>query len=127
MNKFVMNGILWHVIFVPKLSSYLIDRTGKTRLATTDPRTRCIYLSDKLQGDKLNQVLLHELGHVTMFSFDLIDEIHTFTKPEYWLESEEWICNFIADYGLRIFSSASKILGDKAWVYIPYELERLIA
>lgn len=114
-------------MFVPKFSSYLIDRTGKSRLATTDPRTKCIYLSERLQGDKLNQVLLHELGHAVMISFNLIDEIHAFTKPEYWLEAEEWICNFIADYGLQIFTASSKILGNKAWVYIPYELERLIA
>lgn len=122
-----MNGYLWHVAYVNKNSSYLIDRTGKLTLATTDPVTRCIYLSNRLSGDKLNRVLLHELGHVTMFSYGLVDYIHHFTKPECWVEAEEWICNFIADYGLMIFSAAFQILGDKAWVYIPYELERLIA
>lgn len=41
--------------------------------------------------------------------------------------AEEWVCNFIADYGLKIFQSAYEILGDQAWLYVPYELERLVA
>lgn len=127
MDSFLMNGYLWRVKYVSPESFDLIDRTGKKRLATTDPRTKYIYLSIELQGDILNRVLLHELGHAVMFSYGLLDRLHFYVRPEYWIEAEEWVCNFIADYGYLIFRIASDILEEKAWLFIPYELERLIA
>lgn len=127
MNRFVMNGYLWRVMYVDPESNYLIDRTGSLTLATTDPDTLCVYISNELQGDFLIRVLVHEIGHCALFSFDLLEEIHKVVDPYYWIEAEEWVCNFIADYGLKIFSVARSILGDNAWVFIPYELERLIA
>lgn len=48
-------------------------------------------------------------------------------KPEYWVEAEEWACNFIANYGKTIFDTAYSVLGEDAWKYLPYELENLIA
>lgn len=122
-----MNGYLWCVRYVDPESNYLIDRTGALTLATTDPDTLCVYISNELQGDFLIRVLVHEIGHCALFSFDLLGEIHKVVDPYYWIEAEEWVCNFIADYGLKIFSVARSILGDNAWVFIPYELERLIA
>lgn len=62
-----------------------------------------------------------------MMSFDLLPKIHEMVKPEYWVEAEEWICNFIADYGLRIYAAAYDILGEEAWLYVPHDLERLLA
>lgn len=127
MDSFLMNGYLWRIRFVSHTSSYLIDRTGQLRLATTDPQTRYIYLSDELYGDKRNRVLIHELAHCVMFSYGLIKQLHFYVRPKYWIEAEEWVCNFIADYGYKIFKTASNILGEDAWIYIPNELERLIA
>lgn len=127
MDSFLMNGYLWRIKYVSPESFDLIDRTGKKRLATTDPRTRYIYLSNELQGDILNRVLLHELSHAVMFSYGLLDRLHFYVRPEYWIEAEEWVCNFIADYGYLIFRIASDILGEEAWMFIPHELERLIA
>ena len=127
MKSFYMNGYLWRISFVDPNSDYLVDRTGKLRVATTDPVTYHVYLSDELSGDFLNRVLIHELGHCAMISFDLLDDIHRMVKHQYWIEAEEWVCNFIADYGLKIFSVAYSILGDEAWIFVPYELEKLIA
>ena len=126
MNGFYINGYLWHVKFVPPNSSELIDRTGEYRVATTDPSTLYIYLSSQLTGDFLNRVLIHELGHCIIFSFDLLKDVHRMVKRQYWIEAEEWICNFIADYGLKIFSSAYHILGDDAWIFIPQKMAQLI-
>lgn len=127
MDSFYMNGYLWKVFFVDPNSELLVDRTGILRIATTDPVTYCVYLSNTLKGDLLNRVLIHELGHCTMISFHLLENIHRMVKPDYWIEAEEWVCNFIADYGLRIFSTAYSILGEEAWIFVPYELERLVA
>lgn len=127
MVTFYMNGYLWHVKYVKPFSPKLVDRTRNLCVATTDPNTKYIYLSSNLTGDFLNHVLIHELGHATMISYNLLDDIHRMVYPDHWVEAEEWVCNFIADYGLKIFRSAYEILGDQAWLYVPYELERLVA
>ena len=88
----------------------LIDRTGRLCLATTDPKTSTVYLSNSLAGPKLRTVLLHELGHCAMFSYDLLSEIHSVVDPSKWIEAEEWVCNFLADYGDEIFDVAGDFL-----------------
>ena len=93
----------------------LVERSGRRTVATTDPKTGCIYLSNELRGKFLTKVLLHELGHCVIFSFNLLDDIHRMVLPKYWFEAEEWVCNFIADYGESIFGVAYSILGEDAW------------
>lgn len=109
MNHFYMNGLLWHIRLVPRNSHLLVDRTGNARVATTDPISRCVYIADWLDEPFFIRVLIHELGHCALFSFDLIRDIHRMVKPEFWIEAEEWVCNFIADYGMTIFSIAGEI------------------
>lgn len=124
---FSMNGYFWKVRFVGENSPYLVDRTGHKTIATTDPVTKTVNLAEGLDGDFLVRVLLHELGHCAMVSYNLIDDIHRMTYPEYWIEAEEWVCNFIADYGFQIFSAAYDILGDRAWLYVPYRIDKALA
>lgn len=54
------------------------------------------------------------------------DDIHRAVPRHLWIDAEEWVCNFIADYGLQIFQIANTVLGEEAWQFIPYELERLV-
>ncbi len=123
-----MNGYTWQIKFVKPNDARLVDRTRILRVATTDPNAFCIYLSETLEGDFLFRVLVHELAHSTMFSFHMIEKIHEVVYPEYWIEAEEWICNFIADYGLQMFRIAYSIVGNyKAWMFVPHELERLVS
>lgn len=122
-----MNGIFWRIFFVPGGSSWLIERSGRLTVATTDPSRNSIYISEELYGDFLTRVLLHELGHVTMFSYGLIDDLHAMVRPEFWNAAEEWCCNFIADYGRQIFDIAYQIVGGDAWRYVPPELEKMIS
>ena len=127
MDQFKLNGILWRIIFVNPKHQMLYDRTGKLTVATTDPVSHIVYLSTKLRGQFLMRVFIHELGHCVMVSYDLIDQIHRMVKPEHWIEAEEWICNFISDYGMIIFSIAYSKLGYKAWMVVPPELEKLVS
>lgn len=127
MDSFYLNGDLWYVKSVDPNDPELVDRTGKLCLATTNPIHRCVYLSNKLRGTLFSRVLIHELGHCAMISFNLLDEIHNMVKPEYWVDAEEFICNFIADYGLTIFNSAYQLFGEDALRYIPSEIEKIIA
>ena len=126
MDSFTMNGYLWQVIFVDSDDPMLIDRTCELTVATTDPTNLCVYISNAIEGEFLSRVLVHELGHCAIFSFNLLDDIHRMVHPNYWIEAEEWVCNFIADYGVNIFSVAYSILGEDAIYIVPYKLERLI-
>lgn len=119
-----MNGYLWRILFVDPDDPMLVDRSGYHNIATTDPINRAIYLDSSLSGNLLVKVLIHELGHCALVSFDLLDEIHQMVKPEYWVEAEEWICNFLVDYGFKIFSTFYSIYGFDSWKMIPYELNR---
>lgn len=102
MNTFRMNGYLWHIKYVRPSSGVLIDRTGIKRVATTDPNTRCVYLSNELSGDFLRRVLTHELVHCAMWSFGLTSDVVNYISTADQLGMEEWICNFVADYGRQI-------------------------
>lgn len=126
MMTFYMNGIIWRVEFVSPHSDLLVDRTGAMTVATTDPMTHMVYLSDSLEGEFLIHVLIHELGHCILASYSLLDDIHRMCYPEKWIEMEEWVCNFLANYGWQVFTQAYSILGMNALDILPGELERLI-
>lgn len=126
-SEFTLNGDLWTITYVDPLSPLLIDRTGNLTVGTTDPNNYAVYLSNKLQGPFLVKVLLHELGHCVMVSYGLIDKIHSVVKKKDWVMAEEWLCNYLMDYGFKIFKTAYKLVGSNAFSYIPKELEKLVA
>ena len=120
-----MNGYSWKVRFVDSQSPMLVDRTNTLTIATTDPTTMTIYLSNRLYGDFLFTVFIHELGHCALYSFGFLDMIRKWVKPEYQIKMEEFICNFLADYGMRIFNIGFSVLGYNAWKIIPSEFEKI--
>lgn len=124
---FTINGLRWRVRHVDSRHPSLIDRTGVRCLATTDPKTGTVYLDSSLSGPMLDRVLIHEIGHCVMVSYGLIDELARMVRPEYRIEAEEWVCNFIADYGNLVFDSARAVLGREAIVYVPAAMETLVA
>ena len=126
-DHFTMNGYFWRVRFVDHKSSMLVDRTNTLTIATTDPHTKTVYLNNQLQGDWLMTVFIHELGHCALYSYGFLDYIHSMVEPEYWIDMEEFICNFLADFGLKIFKIAFKTLGYDAWKLIPQAFEQYVA
>lgn len=108
---FWMNGKRWEIIFVDPFSEELVDRTGRLTLGTTDPVLRRVYISEVLTGDCLVRVIKHELAHCVMVSYDLLNDIHRMVKPRYWIDAEEWICNFLADYGREVWILTEKFIG----------------
>ena len=107
--RFTLNGYLWTVVNVNPFAEFLRDRSGHITVATTDPNTHCVYIATNLMEPFRHHVLLHELGHCTMISYGLLDDIHRMVRPEYWVEAEEWVCNFLANYGQKIFEIVAKL------------------
>ena len=127
LTRFIMNGSLWTVETVPKTSSYLIDRTNEYRVATTDPKLHKIFLSEELYGNFRKRVLIHEITHVVLWEYGIIDRIAIYCYPEFRIAMEEEICNVLSDYGEMVFKTAYKVLGEGAMFAVPYEIERLVA
>lgn len=131
MNVFTMNGIVWRVVDVPPSSSYLIDRTGKRTLGTTDPITKTVYLSTILRPGLRERVLIHEIAHCALFSYGLISDIHRMVRQPFWIEAEEFLCNFLVDYGLVIYEKACQVCSETALrdaaIYMDSRLCNLVA
>lgn len=126
-DEFYMNGLHWNVRWTNPTDPILIDRTLTKTVAVTDPDTMTIYLSNKLRGEFLTRVVLHELSHAMMYSYHYLDEIHRYCKKRYWIDMEELIANLIADRAYEIFQRAYDIVGDDAIRFVPYMLEQFVA
>lgn len=111
MRPFVINGDIWTPVRVGGDDPRLVDRTGVPRLATTDPATRCVYLSKVLHGAGLERVLTHEIGHCAIVSYGLLPIIHSMAPEEKWVQLEEWICNFVANYGREVIHACKIATG----------------
>lgn len=122
-----MNGYSWRVCYVSPSDPMLVDRTGVLTVATTDPGTLSVYISNALTGSFKTKVVIHELGHCALFSFNLIDDIHKVVPREHWVEAEEWVCNFIADYGQAIFDSAYYVLQEDTLYGVIDKIEQFVA
>lgn len=123
---FTSNGESWRVERVAWDDPVLVDRTGHLCIGVTDPKTMTVYLADWLDGELLARVLIHEMAHATMWSNGLIRDITKMAMPDKRIQLEEWICNFMADYGMGIYQNAAKTLTGKAIDCIPKSMEALI-
>lgn len=122
---FEMNGRGWRVVRVAPDDAALIDRTGTMTVATADPETGVIRLSSALAGDDLARVLVHEVAHAAMVSYGMLDELHSWCAPGFEVQAEEWACNLLADWGLTVLRAAERVIGARAWDYLPREFERV--
>lgn len=72
---------------------------GEFTIGVCDDNTKTIYLSSLLKGEKLKQVLCHEIVHAAMFSYNV----------ELDYEQEELLANLIAIYGKEIVQITDNI------------------
>lgn len=126
-DEFYMNGLRWRVRFTYPTDPVLVDRTGTLTIGVTDSATMTIYLSNKLRGEFLTRVVLHELSHAMMISYGYLEQIHRYCKKRHWVDMEELIANLIAQQAKEIFERAYDIVGDEAIRFVPYALERVAA
>ena len=120
MEIFYLNQTLWKVYYISSSSAYLIDRTGKRKLATTDVKRKIIFIDCTLTGDTLFKVILHEISHAAIDSYGLLKDIYGAVNRSSWVNAEEWLCNYLYNYGLEIINSALNAMpGDFSYKY-PY-------
>ncbi len=95
---FEINGKIWHIKFVSPSNKYLLKEDNTYTIGVCDNISKTIYLSSDLRAEKLSKVLIHELVHAIIFSYNI--------QLEY--EKEELIANIISVYGEKIIKIKNK-------------------
>lgn len=95
----LINGISWKIVFTNNFDE-LTKMDGTVTLGITDLDKRTIFLFSLLKGRMLRKVLIHELTHAFMFSYDFYLSI----------EEEEFICSFLSSYGDEIINDADCLI-----------------
>lgn len=95
-----MNGERWKIVVVPSNSKWLARSDGTLTLGVTDSNVMTVFLSKQLRGSLLRKVLLHELTHAWMFSYNY----------HLSLDEEEFVCDFLASNAEAIIAKADEII-----------------
>lgn len=96
---FTINHEVWIVKFTQPYDEIFRMDNGEFTIGVCDDNTKTIYISNLLKGEKLKQVLCHEIVHAAMFSYNV--------ELEY--EQEELLANLIAIYGKEIVQITDNI------------------
>lgn len=95
-----MNNYKWKVSFVPSSDAVLQRSDGVLTVGVTDRNDLTVYLSDALRGSFLRKVLLHEMCHCWIFSYNY----------DLSIEQEEFVCDFLASNAEDIISKADEVI-----------------
>lgn len=96
---FYINNELWRVLRVPPRFYKLYRSNGSLSVASCDDETKTIYLNELLQGKFLRKVLIHEITHAAMFSYNI----------NLTIDQEELLADLIATYGDEIINITNKV------------------
>lgn len=88
---FEINGIIWLIERVNPYSTMLWTGDEYT-LGVTDLRSQTVYISNLLHGDKLKDVISHEICHCMIASYGYSMDI-----PQ-----EECFCQILEKYGDKV-------------------------
>lgn len=96
---FTINHEIWVVKFMQPYDAIFRMDNGEFTIGVCDDNTKTIYISNLLRGEKLKQVLCHEIVHAAMFSYNV----------ELDYKQEELLANLIAIYGKEIVQITDNI------------------
>lgn len=94
-----INNIKWNIIFTNNVE-YLKRNDGSITLGITDNNIKTIFIFNKLNSALTKKVLIHELTHAYIFSYNYY----------LTLEEEEFVCSFVENYGGPILHDIDTIL-----------------
>lgn len=97
--KLYVNGLWWNLVFTNDWNLLYTDDGGLT-LGVTDREKMCVFLYSGLGGALLRKVLMHEIGHVYMYSYG------HFIPPE----QEEFVCSFLDMYADMIVDDTNYVI-----------------
>lgn len=89
---FKINDNVWKLCFVRPNSEQLMRSDHTYTLGVTDNNVKCVFIADNLSDERTEHVLCHEITHCICFEYGI-------SIP---LDTEEWLCNFMVDYGKEI-------------------------
>lgn len=95
-----INNINWNIVRVNPLNENLFNNDGTLTIGMTDTYLKTIFINNKLKGQLLRKVLIHELVHAWIFSYGFI-----LTRQQ-----EEFMCDFIASNSDDILNKADEII-----------------
>ena len=98
-----INGLNWKIVFTENDNDLIVN--SSVRLGVTDRNRLTIYLYDGLKGKLLRKVLIHELTHAWLFSYDYSLDV----------ETEEMLCEFLDTYAENIIDEADEYLENKGF------------
>lgn len=98
-----INGLNWKIVFTENENDLVVNNS--VRLGVTDRNRLKIYLYDKLTGNLLRKVLIHELTHAWLFSYDYNLDV----------ETEEMLCAFLDTYAEDIITEADEYLENRGF------------
>jgi len=101
---------VWIINTVTPTNPALVDRTGKLRIATTDPVSKVISISSNVVPPLLDRVLLHEVAHAITISRGLLPSLRGSISEEDWIAAEEWSAGLLENYGIEASILASESL-----------------
>jgi len=101
----VIRGHAWRVVRVSPDDPLLIDRTGMPKLATTDPTTKTIRISNAIMPPLFDKVYLHEASHAAMEEAGVNDLLAGDVL------TEELLAWFLENHGIEVVHAVSTSLG----------------
>ena len=111
MRPLVIGGHVWGVDRVSPGNPFLMDRTGTRRIATTDPVSKVIRISDAVMPPLYDKVLLHEAAHAAMVESGLTDLLTAATEDRGQVFMEELLAWFMEEHGIKIIQAVINSLG----------------
>lgn len=94
----VINGVRWNIILVSSSNPQLQMPNNKVALGCCDIFNHLIYINKKLKGNKMKEVLRHEITHAIIYGYDI-----SLTPRE-----EEAVVEIVARYGKKIVRLADR-------------------
>lgn len=116
MAPLVIGGRTWRVVRVPPGDPLLVDRTGRHTIATTDPVSRTIRISESVIPPMLDMVYLHEAAHAMMEEAGVTDLLSAMHDPQQAVAVEELLAWFLEAHAIEVIDAVSRSLGREVCV-----------
>lgn len=105
---FTVNDTVWKLRLVNPRDKNLRRSDGSPCLGLCDNNLKTVFIADNQPPDKEEHILCHELCHCICFEYGFLLDV----------ELEEWLCNFMADYGKEIIYLVDDLLWNIRKAYI---------